>query len=207
MKVVVRKCRFTGEIFEEHELDKYRRHLKDLRAHMAFERKRAQDNEAFSEWLRNSRESVKTLDEIPAWIISNSAYLMPTFNKLCCDGDSWNSGEKFYPSDEIKSIDFINAHYVEDISVKYFHQKPNIDFPEGEVEDGYTGRVECSLSRIRKHNSRYPMRRFLSMLGVYTGSGGGGNERSAWAFYICLAEWPGIRSTVTATKLAGNIPI
>jgi hypothetical protein len=206
MKIVVNKCRITGKIFEANRTDEYRTHLLELRAELRANRALTRFIAQFNDWLTKSRATVSTLQEIPDWIISNRQYLIKAFNKICCNGIY--ASDRMYPSDEIEYIQIRSSHYAENIGLMYRCHEV-VPSPPLSHEDvyhgGYAGRIECCLRRQPQRDGNYPMSRFLSMVGVYTGTGGGGNSRSEWVFHIKVSQWPGIRATLITKKLSGDV--
>ena len=68
MRIQVRKCPFTGEIFEEKDIGKYILHLKELRDSMRGKREHARIRKTWEIWLDNERAKVLSVEDIPAWL-------------------------------------------------------------------------------------------------------------------------------------------
>jgi hypothetical protein len=196
MRVQVRKCRFTGKIFEEKDLKKYAIHLRNLRAERAEKRKLDKVRATFTSWLNREKKKILHPEDIPAWFLKNQRKIMDAVNAGFGDRD-----EKFYPTDEFTKFSFEKARYSRLTSNT--HVCPKGGVTNWSVEDdkpkGYPGwsvHVNGTLKRSKNHLGSYPYPAALNAVGLKTGSGGGGNESWGYGVSIFLADWPGLQQTI-----------
>ena len=72
---------------------------------------------------------------------------------------------------------------------------------------GYPGRrlsLNGSLQRNKKNNGSYPYGALFNIVGICTGSGGGGNESFNYDAKIWAQDWPGAASAETFQRLVGK---
>lgn len=197
MRVQVRKCRITGKIFEEKNLNKYAIHLRELRMHRAEERKLSKVRATFDDWLNCEKKKILTPEDITEWFLANQRAIMDAVN-----AGASTRREKFYSTDEftkfsLKTIKFSklvsNTHVCPDGGVENWGRQ-DLNKPFG--YPGWTANVEGSLRRDKKNMSSYPYGAALNVIGLKTGSGGGGNENWGYGISIFLADWPGLKATV-----------
>jgi len=196
MRVQVRKCRFTGKIFEEKDLKKYATHLKKLRAELTEKRRLNIVRETFKSWLRKEKKKILHPDDIPEWFLKNQRMIMDAVNAGMGDRN-----EKFYASDEFTKFEFdtvrysplvSNTHSCPDNGKTNWHCDNSL--PKG--YPGWTCNVKGKLKRHSSHMGSYPYGAALNIVGLKTGTGGGGNERWGYGVSIFLADWPGLQDTV-----------
>lgn len=201
MKIQVRKCRVTGKLFED--LDKYALHLQKLRAMLKQERLYKRIRTEFAVWLNEERSAIYDIDDIVPWFIKNQRYIMNAVNAL-----GSNSREQFYEDDVFEDIK-LKVRYSS--SVSNTHQCPDdgktnfmcrdSDGPTG--YPGFHGDISGSLNRSKKYDSSFPYGRALNIVGLKTGSGGGGNKNWSYGVSIFLADWTGLSQSLTVNKLKG----
>lgn len=198
MRVQVYKCRFTGKIFELKDRRKYIAHLKKVRADLVEERRIIQIRSTFGDWLANEKKNILFPQDIPEWFLKNQRTIMDSVNAR---SNFTRSGDKFYPSDEftkfkLESLTFSkqcsNTHACPKNGVLNWSREP--DKPMG--YPGWTGRARGTLKRDKKHMNSYPYSAALNSVGIYTHTGGGGNENWGYDISIFLDDWPGLQHIV-----------
>jgi hypothetical protein len=199
MRVQVRKCRFTGKIFEEKDLKKYAVHLKKLREERAEKRKIDKVRATFTSWLNREKKKILHPEEIPAWFLKNQRKIMDAVNAGF--GDRAFESDKFFNTDEFTKFSFESVRYSKTVSNTHVCPKGGVlnwhckdDLPKG--YPGWTTHVNGALKRNRNHMGSYPYSGALNAVGLKTGSGGGGNESWGFGISIFLADWPGLQYTV-----------
>lgn len=196
MRIQVRKCPFTGKIFEEKDLAKYKKHLRDLRKEMSAKRELVRLRANFDEWLAEEKLKITHPDQIGPWILENQQRLMDASNAGCGRQTYGYRGDVFKPGDKFTKLslnfhDFSptvgNTHHAPRGKITNFTQVPE----KPRSYPGWTGRVDGVLEREKKNMGSYPYSNILNMLDVLTGSGGGGNEHWGYDVRIFLEDWPG----------------
>lgn len=197
MRVQVRKCRFTGKIFEEKDLKKYAIHLRNLRVERAEKRKLDKVRSTYTSWLNREKKKILHPEEIPAWFLKNQRKIMDAVN-----AGFGERGEKFYPTDEFVKFSFDKARYSRLASNSHVCPKGGVinwcgkDDTKPTGYPGWTTHVNGSLKRNRNHLSNYPYAAALNAVGLKTNSGGGGNESWGYGITIFLDDWPGLKQTI-----------
>ena len=204
MRIIVRKCPFTGAIFEEKDRDLYIAHLKELRANKKANRAYARKKAKFERWLDAEKETLVSVDMIVPWIIKSQRKLMDACNNL-----RPFVRDKFYKSDELISLELISTKYTSTASNTHCCPKGGQtnfrwkeDLPRG--YPGFVGTIKASLKRERKYNYSYPLTDLLEFIGIHTGSGGGGNEDCEYGATIFVADWPGLGQQLMYDVLKGR---
>jgi hypothetical protein len=200
VKIAVQKCRFTGKIFEMKDRAKYMAHLKELRAKMKTDRHLAKVNTDFASWLAEEKKKIIDVDMIIPWFLENQRYIMDA-NNAGIHGSRHSSHDKFYKDDKFENmtlkVDYrqscSNSHTCPDNGVTNWCSKDN-NLPTG--YKGWHGHIGGSLKRLPRHNSSYPFSNALNIVGLKTGSGGGGNEHWSYDLNIFLDDWPGLQAAV-----------
>jgi len=199
MRVEVYKCRFTGLIFEKHERRKYINHLKELRKEMRDEREYRQISKNFWKWLHEEKLKITHVDQIVPWFLENQKTIMKAFKAGIHAKDYHSFSEKFYPdTDEFTKLTLKVGRFNKLISNS--HRCPDNGTTNWCVNDptlpkgypGWNGRIDGVLKRLPKHNNDYPYSALVNLVGLKTGSGGGGNESWGYDVKIFLADWPGL---------------
>ena len=204
MKVQVRKCRFTGKIFEETDLLKYKKHLLALRKEMAHTRYLNKVRKEFSTWLQNEKQQIKDIDDILPWFLKNQKYIMSAYESM--NNDKFR---KLYDTDVFENLS-LNARYSDRVSnshrcpangVTNFFRKDNL--PLG--YRGYSGHLTGCLIREEKNKNSYPVSSVLTFIGIQTGTGGGGNESWGYHVEIFLDDWPGIAEELEGKMIVDKL--
>jgi hypothetical protein len=196
MRVQVRKCRFTGKLFEEKDLKKYAIHLKKLRIEMAEARHLAKVRTTFKAWLKAEKKAIRHPEEIPAGFLKNQRKIMDAVNAGLDD-----RYERFYKTDRFTKFSFETIRYSKEASNTHVRPFDGIlnwgredDKPKG--YPGWITHVNGVLERNKSHMGSYPYSAALNVIGLKTGSGGGGNESWGYGITIFLADWPGLKQTI-----------
>lgn len=205
MRIQVRKCPFTGQIFEEKDIQKYIDHLHSLRKEFKEERRLNRIRSEFDNWLLKEKQQIIDTNLIVPWILSNQRYLMDAFNKIGIK----TFDNKFFKNDVIERL---SITYIFGSNVSNSHSCPkngveNWCARDKSLPTGYPGyrlSISGSLLRDGKHNSSYPMYDFFKMIGLYAGTGGGGNKDFHWDGQLFLADWPGLGQDEVIKRLKGQ---
>jgi hypothetical protein len=208
MRVQVRKCPFTGIIFEEHNRNKYVSHLAELRSDKKEARRLASIRASYDIWLKNEKLEITSPTMVMEWFLENQRFLMDAFNSGVrgTDSPSMFSRAKFYPNDKFTALELqtstygsyvSNTHVCPDDGITNWGCKPDkpIGYP------GWSIRLGGSLYRDKKHNGSYPYSELINMVGIKTGSGGGGNESWSYDASLFLADWSGLSEARLFDKL------
>lgn len=212
-QILVYKCPRTGKLFEEQTA--YRNHLAKL---ARARRKVKQENyikNTFFDWLDDQRTNkVMSINDIPQWLLDNQRTIMDAVNAI--PGRWTGFGDKFYDDDLFTAIRFERPYWSTLVSNSHSCPKGGVQnwgskgtFADGTPKPtGYPGwslRVAGSLQRHKKNMSSYPASSLFNIVGIHTGTGGGGNESFGWDSKIFAEEWPGAAAGVVFQKLAGTI--
>jgi hypothetical protein len=209
MKIQVRKCRFTGKLFEEKNLNKYKKHLEQLRNKMAYERHLARTKREFKAWLEKEKEQIIHVSEIAPWFLKNQRYIMDAFNSGCRSVNSYYDkdkifmeGDKFTELDiEVRYIDKVsNTHVCPDTGVTNWQW--TLDLPRGYA--GFSGRVTGSIVCDKRQRHYLSTTDLLKLVGIKTGSGGGGDSSWGYNVSIFLDDWAGLKHQAIVNKLKGE---
>ena len=204
MRVVVRKCPFTGKLFEEKDLSKYILHLQKVREEKKELREYARLKNTFHKWLREEQMKVRAFDQIVPWIIENQNRLMRTYNAMYANGKgSWH--KKFPKGAKFISVEMkcrftemaSNSHSCPRGGVMNWcgHGDPN---PRG--YPGWTGSLSGKLD-VTDRQETPSWSEFFKMFDVHTGSGSGGRNFN-YGVTVFASDWPGVAEELTFRKLA-----
>jgi len=201
MRLQVRKCPFTGKIFEEKDIGKYTWHLKVLRDEQRTERAHERHRAEFASWLNIERAKELQISDVIPWFLKNQKHIMEATNAITFSGsyDKKYSRGFVTATDNFKDLKFSHLKYSDTISNTH-HFPDNGVTNWGRKEDhgimgypGWRGDMSGSLARAPRNMYGYPTSEALNLVGLKTGSGGGGNERWNYEVYIFLADWPGLQ--------------
>lgn len=202
MRITVRKCPFTGKVFEESKKKEYILHLQDVRINQRAKRQEKRVKSTFHTWLAKERAQVRTIQEIPAWFMDNQRILMDAHNAGIHSKYCFSSGrDKFVIEDVFENVKIkLRGSHGFTESVSNSHVCPddgvtNFGGAEG-APRGYPGweiDISGTLRRPRKLSSSYPYSQAINLAGIKTGSGGGGNENWSYDAKIFLSDWSGLR--------------
>jgi hypothetical protein len=204
MKVVVNKCRFTGQLFEDDA--KYKKHLAKIRREMKRERQYEKVRTDFFDWLAAEKQKIVSLDMIAPWFLENQRYLMDASNAgVRPKHSNWFEPDKFYDDDVYTKFtldgnfeqSLSNTHSCPDDGVTNWGGMDK-NAPRGYI--GWRCRTGGTLQRNAKHMAEYPYKMSLDLVGIKTGTGGGGNENWSYDASIFLADWPGLNDVVIAME-------
>lgn len=200
---MMRKCPFTGKIFDESRIEEYILHLLNTREEMR--RKRAQKSLAltFHDWLHEEKLKLTHPSQVPDWLLENQQKIMDAINAGCRPKHHhWWDRDLFKPEDKFTKIVWTrecvfqdvlsNSHSCPDNGVENF--MGDKDKPRG--YPGWQTYIAGTLKRNKKNSGSYPYSSLLNMVGIKTGSGGGGNENWSYDAKVFLADWPGFQVEV-----------
>ena len=200
MKVTVNKCPDTGKLFEDDK--KYKLHrAKVLREKKSVAREKAIKNNFF-DWLADEKKSIITVDMIVPWFMKNQRTIMDAANAgLRWPSSPWSTySSKFRDDDVYENVSITSVRYSKTVSNTHNCPVGGVtnfmcrdDLPQG--YEGWWCRISGTLVRTGKMYE-YPYSSGLHLVGINTGSGGGGNEDWSYDAKIFLADWPGLQHEI-----------
>jgi hypothetical protein len=209
MKIQVYKCRFTGKIFEEKDRAKYIKHLRELRESLRSERNYERTRKTWKEWLAAEKAKIFKVEDVPAWFLENQRKIMDACNAIEFSSN-FDRRNRFVQGDKFTKLEWETCRFEPLASNSHVN-------PEGGVSNwcakdktkpigypGWTGYLKGSLARPPKHQHTYPYSEALNLVGIRTGSGGGGNDSFGYGFTIFLADWPGLSEGLVFDTLKGK---
>ena len=211
-QVLVWKCPQSGKLFEEQ--NDYKNHLAKL---AKARRKVKQQNyikATFFDWLDNERANVvMNINDIPQWLLANQQTIMDGVNAI--PGHWCSFDDKFADGDLFTKIEFDRPYWTGNLSNSHSCPKGGVQnwgargtFADGAPKPtGYPGwglRLNGSLKRNKKNMSSYPYSGLFNIVGVHTGTGGGGNENFGFDAKIWAEDWPAAASEITFNKLVSQ---
>ncbi len=208
MRIQVRKCSFTGKLFEEKDINKYIKHLQNIRAEHRTNRRLKNVSENFESWLHNEKLKILDFSEIPDWIIKNQTYIMEYCNAVL--PKTYNHKFPFQPTtDKFEDIKLLrmykthasNTHSCPKNGVQNWERKP--DLPNG--YPGLVGTIEGKLVRNKIDLNNYPTSDLLNILGIITHGGGGGNNQWRWSVTLFLDDWPGLTRAIEEKEILSKL--
>lgn len=212
-QVLVWKCSQTGKLFEEQTA--YKNHLSVLARARRKIKHQNMIKDTFFDWLDDQRTNVVLdISDIPQWLMTNQQIIMDAVNAI---PGRWTSfDDKFADGDLFTKIELDRSCWNINLSNSHSCPKGGVQnwggknlFADGTPKPtGYPGwgtRINGSLKRNKKNMSSYPASALFNIVGVCTGTGGGGNENFGWDAKIWAEEWPAAASAVTFQKLV-NLP-
>lgn len=206
MRIQVRKCPFTGKIFEEKDIDNYIHHLKAIREEKQEQRNNSRVRNTFYEWLRAEQAKVQSFSEIVPWILENQKKLMSSYNAMYCSGDiPWRG--KFSKNSKLETLD-MTCKFTPRASNTHCHPRNGItnwwcndDKPLG--YPGWIGGLTGTLDVLNPRGSP-DWSAFFEMIDIHTGSGNGGNT-FRYGMTVFASDWPGPAEELTFKKLAAGV--
>lgn len=197
MKVTVNKCPYTGKLFED-DL-KYSKHLRRLQAERRAKRKDEKIRNTFSDWLAAEKSKITEVKQIVPWFMDNQRTIMDAANAIVNNIDRYG---KFTDLCTYSKLEISGPRWNRNVSnshrcpvggvVNWGGHKPGL--PTG--YPGWTGHIAGSLTRPKNKMGSYPTSDILNLIGLHTGSGGGGNESWSYGLSIFLDDWPGLQHEV-----------
>ena len=208
-KVTARQCRFTGKMFKLGEEKKFATHLKKIRADQKEHRWQKRAAGEFKEWVLNAQNTIKTPEELSAFIIENAAHM-----SRAAFPNSWRRNHHRGSIDiELK---YFNLNLTFRDSCSNSHSAPRgksknwgseVGLPIG--YKGWSGRLEFAY----KGEDDF-FREALEKMSIHTGTGGGGHrDESGYAqmgfgVTVWADDWPAMyeahRMQQVFDTLAGN---
>lgn len=199
MKILVNKCPDTGELFEDDRLYKNHRQriLREQRKQEAFN----QQQKEFNDWLSLEKEKLHHIETIAPWFLANQRIIMDAVTAGYETGWEIRSWDKFVPEDEFVKLE-ITGIYKTELTNSHHCPRGGVTNWCGHRDNlpkhypGFKVRISGKLQRPPKYNYRYPYSAALNLVGIQTGSGGGGNENFGYDGFIFLDDWPGLKEQV-----------
>jgi hypothetical protein len=210
-QIMVWQCPSTKKLFIEQA--EYKTHL----AKLARERRKVKHHNyiksTFFEWLDEERLKMDSIGDMSQWLLDNQQTIMDAANLIPCG--NW-SDDKFHDTDRFLKIDFTSLRWNPSISNTHSCPKGGVTnwagkelfangLPKPNGYPGWGGRLEGSLKRLKKHDNNYPSSGFFKLVGLHTGTGGGGNTNFGWDVKIFAEEWPGPAAEMTFNKLKATV--
>lgn len=199
MKILVNKCPDTGELFEDDKVYKNHRRkiLREQRKHEKFNLAQAE----FNKWLEVEKEKLHHINDVAPWFISNQRAIMDAVNSRYVTGWNCRGWDKFVPEDVFTEL-VITGIYEPKHSNSHNCPRNGVSNWCGNRDDlpksypGFKVRIYGKLVRPPQHNYRYPYSDALNIVGILTGSGGGGNDNFNYVGSIFLDDWPGLKEQI-----------
>lgn len=196
MKITVNKCPDTGQLFEDD--NEYKNHRAKVARRMAKEKKAQSIRDEFKEWLISEKIKLTHPSQVPAWFLANQRIIMDAHNAGIRPARYHGfDSEKFHGSDLFVDVRFEKPLSYDD-KVSNSHVCPDSGITNFMCEDsmpigypGWKGHINGTLQRLPAHDWQYPYSSALNLVGIKTGSGGGGNKRWGYDVKLFLADWPG----------------
>lgn len=200
MKIQVRKCRFTGKLFEEKDVKKYILHLQKLREQKRNERIWENLRNTYATWLAEEKLRITHIDMVLPWFLANQQTIMDAANAIKFQ-DEYHRRDRFVAGDKFISIGFTTCDYSNNVSNS--HSSPDSGIQNWCARDtskptsypGWHGYIKGSLQRPKGQHG-YPYGAALHMVGIKTESGGGGNNDWGYGCNLFLDDWPGLKEQV-----------
>lgn len=160
------------------------------------------------EWLLEEKMKITHPEMIVPWFLKNQGRIIYESNRAVGD-TMWG---KYKRDDQYThlSLELRNKHkpegYVQNVSNT--HRCPdngvtnfswNADRPRG--YPGWAGTMHGKLHRAKRNLHEYPYSLGLNLVGLKTGSGGGGNESWTYDVSIFLDDWPGLKPLAEQLEL------
>jgi hypothetical protein len=207
MKVTVNKCPDTGKLIEDDN------EYKNYRAMVIREKnKKAQiqtTRDTFWAWLAAEKLKITSPDMIGPWFLENQRKIMDAVNAGLVSKGGWSGfNDRFVPDDVFTKCELKFQEYTH--SVSNTHSCPDSGETNFMCDDskprgypGWVGRIDGVLVRPPKKDYEYPYSSAINLVGIKTGSGGGGNSGWDYDVRIFLDDWPGLvphRDTIVAER-------
>lgn len=201
MKVVVNKCPHTGALFEDD--SEYATHMRSMQRKIAEKARDQKIKDTWRDWISNEKKAIIHPDMIIPWIIDNLDRIKIAYNTGIRSKrmTGWSS-DKVYDSDKFDKLEFVNLQYSNNVSNSHVEPEDGVGNWCGRNKDkptgypGWHGRIRGSFIREKKYNSCYPYSDLLNLVGLKTGSGGGGNESWGYDVSIFVLDWPGLKHEI-----------
>lgn len=179
MKIQVRKCGFTGELFEQSQ--DYLLHLKHLRNHQKKCRVRKRIVHGWKSELSHLQHTCTSLEELTAWLNQN-------FHKVLIFAE--HLGHDCRQRKDVKlSFQFHGMQFSRTVSNSHSHPRNGVRNWEGSPNKprGYPGwQGQIHIQGWQKFQGF--VTNYLELMDIYAGSGGSGE----FSVRIYASDWPGI---------------
>ena len=164
------------------------------------------DKNTFFKWLAEERAKISSIEEIGPWFLKNQQYIMSACNSNIRGPNPEHMAfdDPFVKTDNFTKL-VIDVIYIREMRTT--HACPDnveYDTPEGRKKTrkykGWSGYLGGTLVRPEGYKYRYPYNVALNLVGLKTGSGGGGNENFGYQVSIFLDDWPGLQGVVDSIE-------
>lgn len=190
MKVQVRKCPYTGQLFED--AVAYSKHLKEVRERKHFDRWIRQGKNLADQAITQAQTSVANSDDFLEWFRTNWTLLVA--RGYYHNVSRWGRSARHADCPEVTLTDVrwatgswgqhSNSHSCPQGGVTNWHGKP--DLPRSYA--GWHGRLEWSHSG-QDHYSSASADMFRDTV-IHTGTGGGSGRRYSYDVTLWADDWP-----------------
>ncbi len=204
MRVTVRKCPFTGKLFEEKDISKYILHLQKVREEKKELREYARLKASWEEWLRAEQAKVRSFEELVPWIIANQQKLMKTYNAVYAPKkNTWS--KKFPRGCEFTELS-MRCKFTTMASNSHSRPRDGVmnwcghNDPAPRGYPGWTGELQGKLNITDKQECP-SWSEFFKLFDVHTGSGSGGRNLQ-YGVTVFASDWPRFAEELTFRKLA-----
>lgn len=138
------------------------------------------------------------------WFIKNQRTIMAYTNAIAFQNvTKSNRNVRFTDSDNFHYLTFKNVKYNSLVSNSHVCPESGVTNWCARSEDrpigykGWAGYLHGSLLSDKDRNYCYPYSEALNLVGIKTGSGGGGNASFGYNFSVFLDDWPGLAEQVS----------
>lgn len=202
MRVIVRKCPFTGLLFEEKDIKDYILHLQRIRAQHREEWVNKRFKEKHEAWLVEKKKQIFEPKDLEKFLVENLSYLIKHHNKKRKLSFGYDSGISVKAQIATVSVtsrfnpQSSNTHACPRNGVTNWGGQ-KLDAPRG--YPGYDCHITVSAPGLSNLTS------ILDSIDVRIGSGSGNSDRGYWSYSITMFEddFPNMIQTRTANKLKG----
>ena len=205
-QIIAWQCAKTQKVFTEKE--DYSKHLRRLAAANRKAKQYADLKSSFYTWLAAEKENIFSVNDIAPWVILHQRKLMDAANAL----HIYSFNDKFFDDDEYTQFFTADMRYSSSVSNSHSCPHNGVQNWGGDVKlkdgspaprgyPGWSGRIGGTLKRNKGRMSSYPATNILKLIGLHTGTGGGGNNSWGYDCRIYLADWPGLSNQLVFDKL------
>ena len=210
-QIIAWQCAETKAVFVD-QAD-YKKHLRKLAARNRAIAKEKHIRNTYFDWLNAERAQITHIDDIVPWLFKNQQYIMDAVNAIPEIGGHFGHRDKFCAGDEFTKLELERCNWNQHTSNS--HECPRNGVTNWCARDktrptgypGWSGRIIGTLKRTPRHMSNYPADSLLNAVGIYTGCGGGGNEKWGYDVKMFDCEWPYLTQSMVFDKLAGKITV
>lgn len=200
MKITVNKCPHTGQLFEDDV--EYRRHMRLQVQKNKYDLEREKFAPGFHDFLKPMYE-VYSFEELGKWISENYWTIARNFGYRNSQWDRYR-GKVVRPDPSDNVVVSLNYPKFEEISLQYDRRPFDKRGERGANRDGWKewgwrGRVKIEFIGNAYH---FFKSEHLRGIGIWTGSGGGGEKEASYDFTMWQSDFHNLRRLEVMDKLA-----